>query len=219
MAEKKIRLILADDHVLVRKGIRQFLEEAGNIEILGEAGNGAEALQLIEKLQPDVAVLDVRMPQMSGVEAARIIKSRFPAVKVLILTAYDDDPHIFTLLQTGVDGYLLKTADPDELIRAVETVYRGDSVLSPEITHTVMRQMAKGKPGQAPDQLETLTDRELEVLRLAAQGLTNKAIGAALSISHRTVQGHLENIFSKLHVASRTEAVTEGLRRGWIVME
>ena len=214
-----IRVILADDHAVVRKGIREFLEEAGDVEVVAEADDGAQALRLIEEHRPDVAVLDIRMPTMTGVEAARQVKDRFPQVRVLILTAYDDDPYVFALLQAGADGYVLKTASGDELVRAVRTVHRGESALSPEIATKVVRQAVSGRPEGAADQIETLTERELDVLRLAARGLTNRAIGHELGISHRTVQGHMANIYGKLMVNSRTEAVTEALRRGWIVVE
>ncbi len=216
---KRIRVLLADDHVLVRQGIRQFLEDAGDIEVIAEANDGVEAISLIQEHQPAVAVLDIRMPEMTGIEATRRIKTQFPQVRVLILTAYDDDPYVFALLQAGADGYVLKTASADELVRAVRTVYAGQSALSPEITSKVIRQVASGKPAGAAEQVEALTERELDVLRLAAQGKTNRAMGSELEISHRTVQGHLASIYGKLGVSSRTEAVTEALRRGWIVIE
>jgi len=215
----KIRVVLADDHAVVRKGIREFLEEAGDVDVVAEADDGAQAFDLVEEHQPDVAVLDIRMPRVTGVEATRKIKQRFPHVRVLILTAYDDDPYVFALLQAGADGYVLKTATGDELIRAVRTVHRGESALSPQIASKVVQQAVSGRPAAAADQVETLTDRELDVLRLAARGLTNRAIGHDLGISHRTVQGHLQNVYGKLDVSSRTEAVTEALRRGWIVID
>ncbi|HHS98144.1 MAG TPA: response regulator transcription factor [Chloroflexi bacterium] len=218
MAEK-IRVLLADDHAMVRQGIRRFLEEAGDIEVVAEAGDGREALRLVGEHRPDVAVLDIRMPEVTGVEATRRIKKQFPGVRVLILTAYDDDPYIFALLQAGADGYVLKTASGDELAQAVRTVHQGKSALSPEVATRVVQQAMTGKPGTAADQVEPLTPRELDVLRLAARGLTNRAIGHELGISHRTVQGHLASIYGKLGVSSRTEAVTEALRRGWIVIE
>ena len=217
MAE--IRVLLADDHVLVRQGIRQFLEDEADIEIIAEANDGAEAIRMIQEQQPDIAILDIHMPNVSGVEATRRIKEHFAKVRVLILTAYDDDPYVFALLQAGADGYVLKTASAEELVRAVRTVYKGQSALSPEIASKVVRQMASGKPAGAAEQVELLTERELDVLRLAAQGKTNRAIGGELDISHRTVQGHLASIYGKLGVNSRTEAVTEALRRGWIVIE
>ncbi len=214
----KIRVLLADDHVLVRQGIRQFLEEAGDIEVIAEAGDGDEAILLAEVHRPNLAVLDIHMPGSTGVEATRRIKERWPDMRVLILTAYDDDPYVFALLQAGADGYVLKTASADELVRAVHTVHQGRSALSPEIAAKVIRQIKSGRPGTASDQVEPLTQRELDVIRLAARGKTNRQIGIELGISHRTVQGHLASIYGKLDVNSRTEAVTEALRRGWILL-
>ena len=215
----RIRVVLADDHAVVRKGIREFLEESGDIEVIAEAGDGREALRLVEEHRPDVAVLDIRMPEVTGVEATRHIKAHHPEVRVLILSSYDDDPYVFALLQAGASGYVLKTASGDEIVRAVRTIYRGESALSPEIASKVVRQAVSGRPEGAAEQVETLTARKLDVLRLAAHGMTNRAIGRKLGISHRTVQGHLANMYGKLGVNSRTEAVTEALRRGWIVIE
>jgi DNA-binding NarL/FixJ family response regulator len=214
-----IRVILADDHAVVRKGIREFLEDAGDIQIVAEAADGLEAVALVSEHQPDVAVLDVQMPHLTGIEATRRIKAEHPAVQVLILTAYDDDPYIFALLQAGASGYILKTADSSELVRAVRAVARGESALDTAVAHKVVQQLTSGRPLGAQAAAEPLTDREVEVLRLAAKGLTNKAIGHVLGISDRTVQGHLANVYGKLGAGSRTEAVTEALRQGWIVIE
>ncbi len=214
-----IRVVLADDHAVVRKGIREFLDESGDIRVVAEAADGSQAVALVAEHQPDVAVLDVQMPGMTGIEATRHIKAEHPTVRVLILTAYDDDPYIFALLQAGASGYILKTADSSELIRAVRAVYRGESALDPAVAQRVVQQLTSGRPLGAQATVEALTEREVEVLRLAAKGLTNKAIGQSLGISDRTVQGHLANIYGKLGVGSRTEAVTEALKRGWIVIE
>lgn len=214
-----IRVLLADDHVLVRQGIRQFLAEAEGMEVIAEADDGAEAVRLVEKHRPDVAVLDIRMPNVTGVEATRRIKQHHPDVRVLILTAYDDDPYVFALLQAGADGYVLKTAPAEDLVQAVRDVHAGTAALSPTIATKVVRQMSQQRPESATDQVEPLTEREIEVLRLAAQGMTNREIGQELDISHRTVQGHLAHVYGKLQVNSRTEAVTEALKRGWIVIE
>jgi len=156
---------------------------------------------------------------MTGVESTRRIKACCPNVRVLILTAYDDDPYVFALLEAGADGYVLKTASSRELVAAVHAVHRGEAALSPEIASTVVRQMKRGHPAAASDQIEPLTPRELDVLRLAARGMTNRQIGRELDISHRTVQGHLASIYGKLDVNSRTQAVTAALRQGWIVVE
>jgi DNA-binding NarL/FixJ family response regulator len=216
---QNIRVLLADDHPTVRKGIREFLEEDGQIEIVAEAGDGREAVRLAEEHRPNVAVLDVQMPGMTGIEATRQIKALAPGVRVLILTAYDDDPYVFALLRAGADGYVLKSADSEELVRAVKAVAAGGKVLDPDIAAKVVAQATTGKPAAAHDQVEPLSERELDILRLAGQGLTNKAIGVQLGISDRTVQGHLANIYGKLGVSSRTEAVTRALKLGWIVLD
>jgi DNA-binding NarL/FixJ family response regulator len=214
-----IRVLLADDHAVVRKGIREFLEEDPEITVIAEASDGAEAVRLASALAPDVAVLDIQMPRLTGIEATRQIKAALPDVRVLILTAYEDDPYVFALLRAGADGYLLKSADSDDLVRAVKTTAAGGKVLDPAVAAKVIAQMTAGKPAAASDQIEPLSERELAVLRLAGQGLANKAIAAALGISDRTVQGHLANVYGKLGVASRTEAVTKALKLGWIVLE
>lgn len=214
-----IRVVLADDHAVVRKGIREFLEAEPDITVVAEAIDGEQAVALVAEHRPDVAVLDIQMPQVGGVEATRRIKAEYPEVRVLILSAYDDDPYVFALLQAGASGYVLKTADSAELVQAVRAVHRGESALDPSVTLRMMQQLATGRPLGTPTTIEALTEREIEVLRLVAQGLTNKAIGQSLGISDRTVQGHLANIYGKLNVGSRTEAVTEALKQGWITIE
>lgn len=214
-----IRVVLADDHAVVRKGIREFLEEEGDIQVVGEAADGRSAVELTFDQSPDVAVLDIQMPGLNGIEVTRRIKAERPGVRVLVLTAYDDDPYIFAALQAGASGYVLKSAPSEELIRAVRAVSRGESALDPAVTAKVMQQLASGKPAGAMGAVETLSEREREVLRLAAHGLTNKAIGQQLHISDRTVQGHLANIFDKLQVGSRTEAVMLALKQGWVTLD
>lgn len=216
---EQLSVLLADDHAVVRQGIRRFLEEDPAIDVVAEASDGAEAVRLVEEHRPDVAVLDIRMPEVTGVEATRRIKARFPETRVLVLTAYDDDPYVFALLEAGADGYVLKTASADQLVDAVRTVYRGESALSPEVASKVVRQATGRRPASAADQIEPLTPREIDVLRLVARGMTNREVGQELDISHRTVQGHLASIYDKLDANSRTEAVTEALKRGWIVIE
>lgn len=215
-----IRVIVADDHAVVRQGIRDYLADEPDIEVVGEAADGAETLAQVDTRQPDVVILDIQMPNVSGVEATSRIKAHHPDVKVLILTSFDNDPYIFALLKAGISGYLLKTAGPDELVRAVRTVHRGQSVLGPEIAGRVVEGLASGRliPTE-PDTRETPTERELEVLKLVARGLTNVAIGQALDISDRTVHGHLANIYARLQAANRTEAVLKALRQGWIGLD
>jgi len=214
-----LRVLLADDHAVVRKGIREFLEEDGEVTVVAEASGGAEAVRLAGEHRPVVAVLDVQMPGVNGIEATRQIKAAYPEIRVLILTAYDEDPYVFALLRAGADGYILKNADPDDLVRAVKAVAGGGKVLAPDVAAKVIAQMTTGKPAAAVEQVEPLSARELEVLRLAAHGLTNKAIAAELGVSDRTVQGHLASIYGKLAVASRTEAVTKALKLGWLVLD
>jgi DNA-binding NarL/FixJ family response regulator len=208
----KIRILLADDHQMVRAGIRELLEGAGDLQVVAEAGDGEEAQALIQKHKPDVAVLDIQMPKASGIEVTRWVRAHLPEVGVLILTAYDDDPYVMAVLQAGANGYVLKTANTEELIQAVRDVNEGKSALDPAITRKLMSNLFK-KPEKA---VEELTSRELDVLRLAAKGFTNKAIGIQLSISDRTVQGHLAHIFAKLQATSRTEAVMRAVSLGLI---
>ena len=205
-----IRVILADDHAVVRKGIRDFLEEDGDIEVIAEAGDGAKVKELLLTLQPDVAVLDIRMPMATGIEVTHWIREQSLPVRILILTAYDDDPFIVSALQAGANGYILKNADAEEITAAVRAVHRGEPALAPDIMHKLITHMAKTT--DALQTLEAITDREREVLQLAASGLTNRGIGLKLSISDRTVQGHLASVYAKLQVNSRTEAVTKALQ-------
>ncbi len=214
-----IRVILADDHPAVREGIRGFLEEAGDIRVVAEAADGEQALALAAEHRPDVLVLDVQMPRLSGIEVTRRMAAEVPGVRVLVLTAYDDDPYVLALLKAGAAGYMLKTADSEELVRAVRTVAAGRPALAPEVAQKVLGQIAGGTRSLGDEVVQTLSERELEVLRLAAKGLTNRAIGLALAISDRTVQGHLANVYSKLHVSTRTEAVLKAVRLGWLTLE
>jgi DNA-binding NarL/FixJ family response regulator len=209
----KIKIILADDHHIVRAGIRQLLESAKDIQVIAEAGDGEEAQALIQQYKPDVAVLDIQMPKASGIEVTRWVRSHLPEVGVLILTAYDDEPYVMAVLQAGANGYVLKTAKTEELIQAVHDVFEGKSALGPTVTQKLMSNLFKRSEKTT---VESLTERELDVLRLAAKGFTNKAIGVQLNISDRTVQGHLAHIFAKLQANSRTEAVMRGVSLGWI---
>jgi len=211
-----IRVLLADDHVMVREGTRQILERQDDLEVVAEAGNGQEAVDLAITTKPDVAVLDISMPVMNGIEATKGIKKVSPRTAILVLTAYDDDEYVFAILEAGAAGYLLKNARSSEVIDAVRRVFAGESVLHPAIAKKVVRQVTQRSQPEDEGMIETLTERELEVLSLAAQGLSNRQIASQLVLSPRTVQSHLANIFGKLGVGSRTEAVMVGLRHGWI---
>jgi len=213
MSNVPIRVLLADDHAVVRAGIRQFLEHAEDIVVVGEADDGEDAKALIQDDPPDVAVLDIQMPKASGIEVTRWIRTHYRQVGVLILTAFDDDPYVLAVLQAGANGYVLKTASPMDIIQAVRDVDAGKSALDPEITQKVMAQIV-GHSETPP--VEQLTERELEVLALVGKGFTNKAIGVQLGISDRTVQGHLARIFNKLNASSRTEAVMRAVSFGWL---
>ncbi|MCB2160487.1 response regulator transcription factor [bacterium] len=210
---EKIRVILADDHAVVRSGIRQFLESTNEIQVVDEADDGEKAKSLLQKHNPDVVVLDIQMPKATGIEVTRWIRKNQLKVGVLILTAYDEDPYVNAVLQAGANGFVLKTASPEEIIKAVKDVNDGKSVLDPSVTQKVLQGLTKGKDDYL---YESLTERENEVLRLVAKGFTNKAIGVQLKISDRTVQGHIAHIFTKLQASSRTEAVMKAVSLGWL---
>jgi DNA-binding NarL/FixJ family response regulator len=215
MKEQKqttIRVLLADDHVVVRAGIRQFLEQSPEIEVIAEASNGREACSLLEDTQPDVVVLDIEMPIMSGIEVTRWIRAQGLNLGVLVLTAYDDEPYIQAVLQAGANGYVLKTAEPHEIVQGVRDVFQGKSVLDASLAQKLFLRLRS--EDTAP--IDALTDRELQILGLTGKGFTNKAIGAQLGISDRTVQNHLANIFQKLNAESRTEAVMRAVSMGLI---
>lgn len=223
MAGKKpevgtIRVIIAEDHAVVREGTRELLEREKDIEVVGEAADGADAVALVDRLHPDVAIVDISMPGMGGIEATQKIKALRPSTAVLILTAYDDDQYVFALLGAGAAGYLLKDVPSAEVVRAVRAVHAGEPVLHPAIATKVLARIASESANEPPPQAPRtlLTDRERDVLRLAACGMSNASIAGRLSISLRTVQSHLTHTFDKLGVGSRTEAVIAGLRRGFL---
>jgi len=208
-----IRVVLADDHAVVRAGIREILEKSGAIRVIAEAKDGEEAQLLVGEHKPDVLVVDIQMPKLSGIDVTRWVRANHREVGVLVLTAYDDDPYVLAVLQAGANGYVLKTAAPDELIKAIQNVNQGKSVLDNKVAQKLLERISGER--DAPI-VEDLTDRELEVLSLVAKGFTNKAIGVQLNISDRTVQGHLAHIFGKLQAASRTEAVMRAVSLGWL---
>jgi DNA-binding NarL/FixJ family response regulator len=217
---RKISIVIADDHAVVRQGTRSLLEREKDLEVVGEAGDGEEAVEVINQLKPDVAIIDIAMPKLNGVEVTRQIKPHCPSTAVLILTAYDDDEYVFALLEAGAAGYLLKDADSREVVEAVRAVHAGESVLHPVIARKVISRFrsSASKVSEEKPAVE-LSDREMEVLKLAARGMSNKDIASQLFISMRTVQGHLSSIFDKLGVGSRTEAVFHAVKRGWLSLE
>ena len=214
-----IKLLLVEDHKIVREGARQLLEQSPDMEVVGEASDGVEAIQFAADLHPNVIVMDVRLPRLNGIEATRMITARFPDIRVLILSAYEDDSYVFPLLEAGASGYLLKTASSAELAEAIRLVHAGQKALAPRITAKIMNRFGGRGSYRTVDMTEGLTEREMEVLRATAHGQPNKAIASALAISPQTVQVHLRNIFVKLSVGSRSEAVAYAIRHGWITLE
>ena len=220
-----IRIILVDDHVILRQGTAELLRREPGLEVVGEAGDGKQAIEMVELLKPDVVVMDVRMPGMSGGEATRRIRESWPTVQVLVLTAHDDDQYIFSLLEAGASGYLLKSAPVSELVQAIHQVRAGESPLAPSIARKIVTRMTGGHSrASAATRSENppadeLSERELDVLRYLAQGMSNRAIGEALFISDRTVQAHLTNIYAKLGVTTRLDAVLTAIRRGVLALE
>jgi DNA-binding NarL/FixJ family response regulator len=216
----KIRILLADDHDLVREGTRGLLDREEDLQVIAEAGDGEEAVRLATEHRPDVALVDIAMPKLNGIEATRQIKGLSPTTAVLILTAYDDDQYVFALLEAGAAGYLLKNVRGRDLVAAVRSVHAGESVLHPVIARKVINRFSRPRR-QAPEQTdeEPLTERELDVLKLAAKGMGNRDIASQLYLSTRTVQTHLSTIFHKMGVGSRTEAVVQALRKGWLTLD
>jgi NarL family two-component system response regulator LiaR len=200
----KIKILLAEDHIVVREGTRELIQHEDDMEVVGEAGNGEEAVQLAEQTKPDVIIMDITMPKVNGIEATKRIKEIIPLTAILILTAYDNDQYVSALLEAGAAGYLLKNVRGRELIDAIRAVHAGESVLHPKIARKVLNRFAAS--GMIKDIIpvsDVLSERELEVLRLAARGLNNRDIAEKLFLSIRTVQAHLGNIFNKLDVGSR----------------
>jgi DNA-binding NarL/FixJ family response regulator len=211
-----IRLLLADDHALFRQGVRRLLEGVDDIEVIGEAESGAQTVQSVADLTPDIVLLDVAMPGMSGIEAARLIKSASPRTGIIMLTVHSDAEFLFEAIKAGAMGYLLKDSTPEEVIRAIRVVHSGEGLLDPMMAAKVMREFARTRDTQELAVHLPLTEREVEILQHVAGGLANKEIARRLSISERTVKNHLSNIMAKLHVNSRTQAAIIALRSGLI---
>lgn len=217
---EKIKIVIADCFPVVREGIRSFLENQMDIEVVGEACDGEEAINLVEKIRPDMVILDIYQPKISGVQIPRLMKSRFPELGVIIFTTLSNDDFVFTLYESGVDGYLLKTDPGSVIIDAIRKVRKGGQYWHPKVAGKVsLWRAAKTDRLCQSDVGADLSDREKEVLNLAATGLTNKDIADRLCLSIRTVQGHFNSIFHKMDVNSRTEAIFHGVKRGWISFE
>jgi len=213
-------IVIADDHAVFREGTRRLLEEEADLNVVGEAGTGLEAVTVVRALRPNLVVMDIVMPGLTGIEATREIKKSHPGTAVLILSAYDDDRYVLGLLEAGAAGYLLKSVGGHELVQAIRAIAAGEAVLDPTVM-TKLLVRAYGSSGHVPSEPgdEHLTDREMAVLRLAGAGRGNKEIASELALSLPTVKAHLVNIFNKMAVGSRTEAVLQAVRRGWIHME
>jgi len=215
----KIKVLLVEDHMITRQGVHRLLEES-DFDIVGEAGDGEQAVKLAVENKPDVIIMDIALPKLNGVDATRQIKSLCPTTAILILSAYDDDEYVFSLLDIGIAGYLLKTTSGDELARAVEAVHKGESILDSAITNKAINRFGTTNNMQPSKNLcEALSSREVEIVTLAAKGMTNQNIADTMMVSKRTVEGYMRSIFNKLAVGSRTEAVICGLKKGWLALD
>ena len=216
----KTRILIADDHAVLREGMRNLLERERDLEVVGEASDGDEAVRLGTKLKPDVVLMDIVMPKLGGVEATKLIKQASPATAILVLTAYSDIRYIIGLLEAGACGYLLKSARGHDIIGAIRAVRSGDSVLDPVITRKLLeRAIGSAKGSVEAGARGLLSPREIEVLRLGARGMSNKDIAKQLFLTVRTVKAHFTNIFNKMGVGSRTEAIVKGLKEGYITLD
>ncbi len=213
----KIRIMIADDHAMLREGMRTLLEQEKDFELVGEAADGEEAVRLAEQLKPDIIIMDIVMPRLSGVEATKQIREKSPGTAILILTAYSDIRYIIGLLEAGACGYLLKNSPGKEVVRAIRAVRSGESVLDPEVTRKLVQRLASLSRGtEEREAAGQLTSREIEILKWASRGLGNKEISEKLFISLRTVKAHMTNIFNKLGCSPRTDAIIKGLKQGYI---
>ena len=211
-ASNPIRVFVADDHAIVREGIRSLLTLEPSIQVVGEAGNGQEAVRGIESTRPDVILMDLVMPEMDGIEAIQQVMARQPQARILVLTSFATDDKVFPAIKAGALGYLLKDTEPRDLVEAIRQAYRGESSLHPRIARRLMQELSR--PPDRPPTPDPLTEREMEVLGLVAQGKSNREIANVLTVTEGTVRVHVSTILSKLHLASRTQATLYALREG-----
>lgn len=213
----RIRVLLAEDHTIVRKGLRSLLDDEADIQVIGEAEDGRQAVEEVERLLPDVVLMDITMPGLNGLEAARRIKKRFPEVKVVVLTMHANEEYIFQVLRAGASGYLVKQAAPAELVWAIQAVHRGDSFLSPSISRKVIEDYTRrAEATEVRDSFDRLTGREREVLQLIAEGHTNREIAELLHLSAKTVETHRAHLMGKLDIHNVAELTQYAIRRGVI---
>jgi len=210
--KKPIRIFMADDHAIVRKGLRTLIESESDMEVIGEASDGVEAVLKVRSLQPDVILMDLVMPRQGGVEAIIEIKKENPDARILVLTSFAEEEKVFSAIKAGALGYLLKDTSPEQLLQAIHDVYRGESSLHPTIALKLIRELRQ--PSNLPPTNDPLTEREVEVVKLVAQGFTNQEIADTLFISERTVGNHIGSMLSKLHLANRTQVALYALREG-----
>jgi DNA-binding NarL/FixJ family response regulator len=218
----KIRVLIADDHRVVREGLGAILKTKSDIDVVGEATNGVEAVEAAKALRPDVILMDISMPQMDGVEATRAIKKEHSQIGIVALTMHDDDPTIFELVRAGVNGYLLKDSDSVDIVKAIRSIYKGESMIHPYIAQKILRELSQKEEKRTEEKSlneHQLSVREIDVLQRVATGKTNKEIAADLTLSEKTIKNHVRNIFHKMQVYDRTEAAIKGIKEGIIHLD
>ena len=216
---KTFKVLIADDHPVFRDGIRKLLDEQAYLEVIGQANDGEEAVQTAIRLKPDLVIMDIVMPKLSGIDATKKIKDALPGTAVLLLSGYNYESYVLAAIRAGAAGFLSKGARSSELLNSIEAIRKGESVLDQSIAYKILTRLVSSGDTTAKPAFEELHNREIEVLKLAAKGMTNRAISEGLFISERTVQSHFANIFRKLNVSSRTEAVLRALKEGWLSPE
>lgn len=218
----KIRVMIADDHQVVREGLSAILNAREDIQVVGEAKDGLEAVEKARALKPDIILMDISMPRMNGVEATRRIKLEQPRIGIVVLTMYEDEEYIFDLVKAGATGYMLKNSDSSQIIKAIRSTYQGESLLQPSVATKILSEfshLTRQPTGKSPRSAQELTGREIEIIRLVAEGKTNKEIANLLHISEKTVKNHVRNIFHKLNVGDRTQAAIYAIKKGLIRLD